>query len=128
VQTQSTAHPAVLTPRIPVGPYCPWPKAQDVGRLRSRVPSPAAPPQSWPSATCSLMDVAHQQLIAECGRHAELTYKRDELLRAYLDLVQSGAWVTSTPAQDRMFDLIETERALRQIEVSLIGEEGRRGY
>ena len=107
--TNDTAHSVDLTP---AGSHCPWPKAQDVGRL--------APP-AWPSATCSLMDAAHQALISECARHAELTRKHAEQVKAYLDLISNGAWATSVPAQDRMFDIVNLEQHLRAIEERLIG-------
>lgn len=79
------------------------------------------PPPPWPSPTIALCDRAQQQVIRDCAEHADLTRQHDELMKAYIDLLQSGARLTCTPAQDRAFDICAIEQKIHSIEVRLVG-------
>jgi hypothetical protein len=81
----------------------------------------------WPGATHALMDAAHQQLISECHRHAELICKHGELMQRYRELLDQGTFLTASVAQDVAFDVCETEKQIRSLERALIGEEARCG-
>lgn len=118
-----TAHPAAHSD----GQYCPWPKAQDVGRFRAMARSSAAADPRWPSATVSLCERANQRIIRECAEHARITKEHADSVRAYVDLLGTGAHLTCRPAQDLAFDIVHLEQQLRVIEESLVGryDDGR---
>lgn len=90
---------------------------------------PGTPPPPWPSATSALMDAAHQELIRECARHAELTHQHVALMKRYRELLDQGTFLTATVAQDLAFDICDAERKIRAIEHQLIGsQEDRCGH